>query len=246
MRCCLNYLRTVLLFVVMTTVMSGCAFFSLKNWFDAAGDVKYRDIDKGAPNVHVAAVWRGQNTDKENTFECYHVYATKTDNQGKFHIEGWREYFGYGHLAEKKMSIIVYKPGFWDKDLLRDAPTEKEHSYYIESADDKNGQTNGSERLKFLQKLVGLTSCDVKNPNRSQLKPMFDDILAEAEPLAKSPIDKKILASIKTWTEFVSPDQPKPADKKKDDHKKATTTANNDDKKDAKKVKLKIVKPAAN
>jgi len=226
-------LLTMLVLVTLSTLLSGCAFFSLKNWFSTEGEVKYRDINKGAPNVHVAAVWRGQNTNKDNAFECYHVYATKTDVDGHFVIEGWREYFDYGYLQEKKMSLIVYKPGFWDKDILREPPTEKEHTYFLESVDDKNGQSNGSERLKFLQKLVGLTSCDPTNPNRNQLKPMFDDILAEAEPLANSPLDKKILASIQTWTKFVAAD---PA-------ATAVSSAADDKKNDKKKVKLKIVKP---
>lgn len=239
MRCCRFFLRVVLLIVVSTTLFSGCAFFSLKNWFDAEGEVKYRDINKGAPNVHVAAIWRGQNTEKENTFECYHVYATKTDNDGQFFIQGWREYFGYSNLIEKKMSLIIYKPGFWDKELLRKAPTEREHTYFIEGVDEKNGQTRNSERLKYLQKLVGLTSCDVHNPNRSQLKAMFEDILAEAKPLAQSPLDKKILASIETWTLFVSPDEPKPEKAKNSDNQAKKI----DEKKESKKVKLKIVPP---
>lgn len=256
MRCCRPIWRAAIAVLVTSITLSGCAFFSLKNWFDAQGEVKYRDIDKGAPHVHVLAVWRGQNTEKENTFECYHVYATQTDNEGKFFIKGWREYFGFSHLNEKTMSLIIYKPGFWDPELLRRAPTERQFTYYIEGADDKNGQTNNSKRLKYLQKMVGLASCDVNSPNRSQLRPMFEDILSEAEPLAKSPLDKKILGSIKTWTLFVSP-QPKKkkalakknnkkkakSAKAKKDDKKKLADADDKNKDDKKKVKLLIVKP---
>lgn len=243
-------LRAVLAICLLTNV-SGCAFFSLKNWFDAEGTVKYRDINKPTPNVHIAAVWRGMNTENENAFECYHVYATKTDNEGKFTVRGWREYFTYGHLKEKKMSIIMYKPGFWDKELLHELSRNKDTTtFYIEAASDKNRQTYPTERLKFLQKLVGLTSCDIKNPSRSQLKPMFDDILDEAEGLAKTDIDKKILASIKTWTNFVSgiqekksePQQAKKQKQKKSQAKKSDKKSENADG-EKKKVKLTIIKP---
>jgi len=257
MRCCRPILRAAVAALIATITLSGCAFFSLKNWFDGEGEVRYRDINKGAPHVHVLAVWRGQNTEKENTFECYHVYATQTDTDGKFFIKGWREYFSYSHLNEKKMSLIIYKPGFWSEELLRHAPTERDNKYYIEGADDKNGQTNSSKRLKYLQKMVGLASCDVHSPTRSQLRPMFEDILSEAEPLAKSPLDKKILASIKTWTLFVSPQpkkkkalaEEKPASKPEKKSSKKKVAKKEDDKKadakkeEKKKVQLMIVKP---
>ena len=212
----IRFSRAGMAVLLLSLLSSGCAFVSLKNWFEQSGTVLYKDIEKPVPNAMIAAVWRGENAEQEgNPTICYHVKTAKTGNDGYFLIPGWREYFKFSHLREKDVFIIVYKPGFWSETILQSAPTVSKNTYYIEPVSDDNRQTSTKNRLKYLQKLVGLTGCNVESADRSKLMPLYDSILAEAKKIAETPMEKKIVESLTTWTQFVSPEQKAKQAKKK-------------------------------
>lgn len=194
--------------LLLSAFLCNCAFVSLKNWFEFSGTVLYKDIEKPVPNAMIAAVWRGENHDLEgNPEQCYHVKTAKTGNDGAFQIPGWREYFDYGHLRKKSVSIIVYKPGFWSEEILHPTPNLQQGKYFIETASDDNHQTTPSNRLKYLLKMVGFTGCELMPEDRVTLTPLYAAILAEAKSIAESPAELQLVASLKTWTAFVTPEE---------------------------------------
>ncbi|MFV2057118.1 MAG: hypothetical protein ACC707_11670 [Thiohalomonadales bacterium] len=199
-----TFFTLLILLIVLTS--TGCAFVSLKNWFEANGQVIYLDNTQPVPNALIAAVWRGKNMDTENGDPiCYHVETTRTDNDGAFKIPAWKEYFEYGNISEKKLFVVIYKPGFWTQQTLLLAPSDSQvRKYRIESISDQNRQTVSKYRLRYLQKIVGLTSCNITGANRPKLQELYTAILAEAEDIAQTPKDKKIVESLRNWTSFVA------------------------------------------
>jgi hypothetical protein len=196
----------ILLIIIFILSTSGCALVSLKNWFEQDGKILYEDNGQPVPNAIVAAVWRGKNSDAEDAGTiCYHVETTRSDNDGKFRIPGWREYFEFSKITDKEVSFVIYKPGFWSPEALLKVPAgTKPGVYKLQSLSKENRQTNSKFRLKYLQKLVGLTSCNITSVDRPKLEDLYAGILSEAEDVASTAIDKKIVKSLRNWTSFVA------------------------------------------
>ncbi len=143
--------------------------------------------------------------DKGETLRvCYHVESAKSDEKGQFSINSWHEQNSYQHIIDKSTAVIVYKLGFWRKNVAQTIPTESPMQLYMETNSNRNQQISPSHRLRYLQKTIGSTACHLDDKDRKNLRELYKSVLNEAKSIAVSVEDKNIVRSIKSWTTFAT------------------------------------------
>lgn len=163
--------------------------------------------DTGNPidNAVIVAIWKGHMKDKGEPIRvCYHVESTKSDNKGQFSINSWQEQNNYKHIYDKSTAIIVYKPGYWRKEINETIPTKSPIKLYLEKNSSQNQQIVSLNRLRYLQKTVASTTCHLDDADRKKLLSLYQSVLSEAKKVAQSEQDKIIVRSLKSWTKFAS------------------------------------------
>jgi len=194
---------SILLFMLISLL--SCASTLNQTWNPLDGKVTYADNDTPIDNAVIVAIWKGQMKDKgEPVRVCYHVETTTSNNKGQFSINSWREQNNYKHIYDKSTAIIVYKPGYWRKDITETIPTKSPIKLYLEKNSSRNQQTLSKHRMRYLQKTVASTTCHLDDSDRKKLLSLYQSVLTEAKTVAESEQDKNIVRSLKSWTTFAS------------------------------------------
>lgn len=176
-----------------------------KRYEELNGRVLHEIHDKPLSHTEVVALWKGTET-KDNVDKqvCYHVEATTTDDKGYFYIPDWREPGSFKHLKDKAVHVYAFHKHYRTSELTSPLITRKNYIYYLakpRKIEDENKARIA--RLRYLQQLVGKTTCDLKGKSRANLEPLYKKIIEEAEDIAVSEIDKKVVEKLKGWLAFI-------------------------------------------
>lgn len=193
--------------------LAGCAKFNANSkanskphhWATQSGTVVLSSTNRPVSFATALAIWKGTYEKKSGGIQpiCYHIEVVKTDKEGNFTIPGWNQKIDTSYIQNKTATLILYKPGYWAKQLEFQQPNDGNHVYHIEQISRANKQRSSKHRLNYLQRLVSKTNCDLRGKGRYKLRQVYLDILKEASQVAKTHNDKKKLASLKVWTSFV-------------------------------------------
>ena len=170
------------------------------------GRVLHEILDAPLPNTIVVGLWKGrQGAPGEGKMVCYHVENTVTDDTGFFAIPEWREPGSFEDLADKNIYIYAYRKRYRTSELTNQIITPKNYIYYLaKPRDEDNEEQARTDRLRYLQQLVGDTICDLKGESRANLVPMYTAIVEEAEEIAVTAQDKQVVQKLKSWLSFVT------------------------------------------
>ena len=184
--------------------MSACGLLGTR-YEQLNGRILHEIHDKPLSHTVVVALWKGtetsNNVDKQ---VCYHVESTLSDDKGHFFIPDWREPGSFRHLKNKAVHIYAFHKHYRTSELTSHLITKKNYLYYLakpRKIEDENKARIA--RLSYLQQLVGKTTCDLKGPSRANLQPLFRKIIEEAESIAVTDVDRKVVQKLKGWLAFV-------------------------------------------
>ena len=185
--------------------MSACGIMG-KRYPEMHGRVLHEIHDKTLSHAVVVALWKGKEKSGDAQKEiCYHVESTRSDDKGFFAIPEWREPREFGHLQEKSVHVFAFRRYYRTSELTSEIITPKNYNYYLAKPrhiDDENKAREA--RLSYLQQLVGKTGCDLKGESRANLRPLYVEIIEEAELIAVSEKDRQVVEKLKGWLQFVS------------------------------------------
>ena len=199
----------VLSLIVLVLVVSGCGLTS-KKYEEQTGRVMHEIHDKPLPHTLIVALWKGKEvTGNSESSVCYHVENTIADDKGYFTIPEWREPGRYDDLKDKTIHVVAYRKRYRTSELTSEILTDKNFIYYLAKPRNTDNVDEAREnRLRYLQELVGRTSCDLKGESRVNLQPMYEAVVEEAEQLAKTEKDQSIVQRLKAWLSYVTkPDE---------------------------------------
>jgi len=193
---------------VLISLISACGILGTRHP-EMHGRVMHEVLDKPLPHTIVVALWKGKeiknNTEKEI---CYHVEATKSDDKGYFSIPEWREPSHYENLKDKAVQMVAFRRYYRTSELTSERMKVKNNIYYLTKPRHiENEEKARDDRLRYLQQLIGKTSCDLKGESRTNLRPLFSEIIEEAELIAVTEKDRKVVEKLKGWLSFVSTPQ---------------------------------------
>jgi len=196
------------IFFVLISLISACGILGTRHP-EMHGRVMHEVLDKPLPHTIVVALWKGKeiknNTEKEI---CYHVEATKSDDKGYFSIPEWREPSHYENLKDKAVQMVAFRRYYRTSELTSERMKVKNNIYYLTKPRHiENEEKARDDRLRYLQQLIGKTSCDLKGESRTNLRPLFSEIIEEAELIAVTEKDRKVVEKLKGWLSFVSTPQ---------------------------------------
>ena len=206
-RTIVNLVRTLSL-AVLVMVSTGCGMLGTK-YQEQTGRVMHEILDAPLPHTYIVALWKGKqiNGNNEKTI-CYHVENTRSDDKGYFTIPEWREPNDYESLKDKTIHVAAYRKHYRTSELTSEILTDKNYIYYLAKPRNTDNETGDREqRLRYLQLLVGQTTCDLKGDSKANLHPMYEAIVAEAEQLAVTDKDRQIVQKLKSWLSFVAPSE---------------------------------------
>jgi hypothetical protein len=200
-------LTTIRLSILSVTVaVTGCGMLGT-TYPEMYGRVLHEIHDAPMSNTIVVALWKGTEGDPgEGKTQCYHVEYTVSDEKGFFKIPVWREPGDYKNLQEKSIHIHAYRKRYRTSELTSEIITSKNYIYYLAKPRQFDDDTQAREdRLRYLQQLIGDTTCDLKGDSRANLKPMYAAIVEEAEELVVTDQDRQVVQKLKSWLSFVTP-----------------------------------------
>jgi hypothetical protein len=193
------------LLIILATVISGCGLTG-KKYQEQTGRVMHEIHDKPLPHTLIVALWKGKEAEgnSESTV-CYHVENTTADDKGYFTIPEWREPGRYDDLKDKTIHVVAYRKRYRTSELTSEILTDKNFIYYLaKPRSTDNMEEARGKRLRYLQELVGRTSCDLKGESRVNLQPMYEAVVEEAEQLAETEKDRSIVQRLKAWLSYVT------------------------------------------
>lgn len=193
---------------VLLAITSGCGITG-KKYREHIGRALHETRDTPLPHTYIVALWQGKKTKGNSESEvCYHVEQTRADDKGYFTIPQWREPSEYEDLNDKTIHIAAYRKRYRTSELTSEILTDKNYIYYLTKPriadDDKQAR---EKRLRYLQSLVGRTTCDLQGDSKVNLEPMYRAIVAEAEQIAVTDQDQQIVQKLKSWLSYVTPKQ---------------------------------------
>ena len=197
----------VLSFTALMIGLAGCGMMTAltsHKWPAVDGRVIDEIQDSAIQDAIVVALWRGKENSSTNRWICYHVEYTLTDKKGDFEIPSWRETKEYKHIFDKSITILAFKPSYRTSELTTAIPTNKNYIYYLALTRNNNTKEWRDERLRYLQKLIGQTSCDIQGNSKANLQQLYSMIVAEAEGIALTEDERQVVNQLKNWQSFVS------------------------------------------
>jgi len=198
--------RFLVLGLVLFT-MAGCGILG-KRYDEMHGRVLHEILDKPLANSIVVALWKGTEKTSESEKEvCYHVETTTTDEKGFFSFPDWREPSNFKNLKNKAIHVFAYRKYYRTSELTSELITQKNYIYYLAKPREMEDETLAREdRLRYLQLLVGKTTCDLEGESHKNLAPLFKDVIEEAEQIAVTEKDRQIVGKLKSWLAYISSD----------------------------------------
>lgn len=176
-----------------------------KRYEELNGRVLHEIHDKPLSYTEVVALWKGtEKQDNGDNQVCYHVESTTTDDKGYFYIPDWREPGKFRNLKDKAVYVYAFHKHYRTSELTSPLISRKNYIYYLAKPRDIEDENKARiARLRYLQQLVGKTTCDLKGESRANLESLYKKIIEEAEEIAVTEIDKKVVEKLKGWLEFI-------------------------------------------
>jgi hypothetical protein len=196
----------LLLVILLLAMVTACGITG-KKYPEQMGRVLHETQDIPLPHTYIVALWQGKKAkgNSEST-ECYHVEQTRADDKGYFTVPQWREPNDYEDLEDKTIHIAAYRKRYRTSELTSEILTDKNYIYYLTKPRIADDDAQAREkRLRYLQSLVGRTTCDLQGESKVNLEPMYRAIVAEAEQIAVTDQDRQIVQKLKSWLSFVTP-----------------------------------------
>jgi hypothetical protein len=193
---------------VLALIMSACGLLGSR-YSEMHGRVIHEIHDKPLSNTVVVALWKGKEKNNDSEKEiCYHVESTKSDDKGFFSIPEWREPSSFSQLKDKSIHVFAFRRYYRTSELTSQIITPKNYIYYLAKPRHIENENKAREaRLRYLQLLVGKTTCDLKGESRSNLRPLFIEVIEEAELIAVSDKDRQVVEKLKGWLTYVSSEE---------------------------------------
>ncbi|MCI0506665.1 MAG: hypothetical protein L0Z73_11215 [Gammaproteobacteria bacterium] len=205
----MNYVTTfrILILALPIAAVVACGMLGTK-YEKMHGRIQHEIHDDPMPNTIVVALWQGKANDPAGGGKilCYHVETTVTDEKGFFTIPVWREPGDFKDLSDKAVHVHAYRKHYRTSELTSQIITPKNYIYYLakpRAVDDETAARQ--DRLRYLQQLIGNTTCDLQGKSRGNLQPMYAAIVDEAEELVVTAQDREIVQKLKSWLAFVTP-----------------------------------------
>jgi hypothetical protein len=195
----------LLVLLLITSVISACGILG-KKYPEMHGRVLHEIHDKPLSHTVIVALWKGiqENTDSKKSI-CYHVEFTISDDTGFFSIPDWREPGSFRSLKNKTVHVYAYRRYYRTSELTSEILTRKNYIYYLAKPRRNENEKQAREaRLRYLQQLIGSTTCDLKGRSKENLKPMYTAIVAEAKKLVVSNNDRKIVQKLESWLTYIN------------------------------------------
>jgi len=198
-------LNRLLISSLMLFLMAGCGMLG-KRYDEMHGRVLHEILDKPLSNSVVVALWKGTEKTSESEKEiCYHVESTTTDEKGYFSFSDWREPANFKNLKNKTIHVFAYRKYYRTSELTSELITQKNYIYYLAKPREMDDETLAREdRLRYLQLLVGKTTCDLEGESHVNLAPLFKDVIEEAVQIAVTDKDRQIVEKLKSWLDYIS------------------------------------------
>ena len=195
----------LLLIACLTAILSACGLLG-KRHPEMHGRVLHEIHDKPLSHTIMVALWKGsEEQDDSEKQVCYHVETTTSDDTGYFSFPEWREPNAFSDLENKSVYIYGYRKYYRTSELSGEVIVDKNFKYYLAKPRPIENEDRAREaRLRYLQQLVGKTTCDLEGESRKNLVPLFTAVITEAESLAVTNKDKQIVEKLKSWLSFVT------------------------------------------
>lgn len=199
----------IYLISLIALILNACGLLGT-HYPEMHGRVMHEVYDKPLSHTVVVALWKGKEV--QNNLEkevCYHVETSTSDDKGYFSFAEWREPSSYGHLKDKAIHVFAFRRYYRTSELTSEILKHKNNIYYLTKPRPIDDEIKAREdRLKYLQLLVGKTTCDLKGESRTNLRTFFSEIIEEAELIAVSDKDRQVVEKLKSWLSYVSkPDE---------------------------------------
>lgn len=157
-----------------------------------AGMVVDAATGKPIPGAYVSYLWESA-TDPKGFFGsggrdiCYHAAGTRTDDTGRFHVDGWSEWSTY-RVSNRDPQALVYAPEY-------EATTIILHEGHVEPPIRRLGElyklrqfdSSSEERTKNLFWGFANRSCPYGGESQKTLFPMWRAMYVEARAIARTP-----------------------------------------------------------
>ncbi len=154
-----------------------------------SGQVLEEGTHKPVPGAIVVVKWVGSvPAFADSQTVCVHVESTVTDQQGKYELPGWSKPSTVGPVVMNLGPVVTaYKPSYgW-----LEKPSQKEEIVYLAQF---RGTT--SERLDFLLRVLGNTSCGSQDESEKNLINVRKALYEEAQNLSRIKEDGRKVEAI--------------------------------------------------
>ena len=199
--------RVIFLLLVLFAI-SACGLLGTRHP-EMHGRILHEVHDKPLAHTEVVALWKGtEQQDKTEKRICYHVESATADDKGFVSIPEWREPNTYKSLKNKTIEVYAFRKYYRTSELTNQVLTDKNFNYYLAKPRHIENKNKAREaRLRYLQLLLGKTTCDLKGESRKNLQPLFIAIIKEASGLAVTKKDKAVVKKLKGWLQFISAEE---------------------------------------
>lgn len=151
------------------------------------GVVREEGTDKPVPEAIVVVRWQG-HLGYTGTV-CYHAETTTTNAEGKYRIPAWSKPSPYGNISDRTWLSWAHKPGYQYARVQRTKRIDILQPFI-------GGR---EERLKYLRRANGATSCGSAGESEKNLYPLRKAIYEEAKQIAKTDFEKYVAAGFEHY-----------------------------------------------
>jgi hypothetical protein len=163
-----------------------------------AGTVIDGDTGKPLSGVYVVTTWSAYVFKGiESSHSCFQVDTALTDTRGSFNIPSFSGNVNPMLFNRERAPLWLYKKGY--------AYVEKEDRGTNEPYVMVQDNSRGVERLKYISRTLAKTSCGSgdEKEERKQLLPVYKLLCEEAQEIAKTTEERRILNGILLHTELL-------------------------------------------
>jgi hypothetical protein len=165
-------------------------FLHVASLYAETGTVIDGGTGKPLSGVYVVTTWSADVFKGiESSHSCFKVEASQTDSEGKFHIASSPANLNPLLYNWERDPLWFYKKGYAYLETVRGTGDA-----YIMHLDSRNG----SERLKYISRTMGKTSCGSAEERelRGKLLPVYRAVWDEARSIPANQQDERTLDSI--------------------------------------------------
>ena len=190
----MKYLIQLMLLMPLLLPLSACALSGKA----IEGKVLEEGTNKPIPEAIVIARWSGHlATFAHGKTVCYHVLSATTDEHGAYRFPAWKKKITENwqkNVDPETVVVTAHKPGYEAHRPPGYARTEafKQNVRYL-----KSFAGGREERLRYLERVFGSTGCGAQDESEKNLIPFLKMLYDEAQDLAQTKDDKKLVEFIR-------------------------------------------------